>query len=402
MAFSPAPIWAGQWLFVDDDGQYRVGSCTFNRGIHPTIDAPSFPVSQLFPNDPTGAKGAYLTWRYGDTTDDLIAAAMWAVFHYYAQDGAGTRRAFNGAAPLIPSLTMIAAASGSDAIQTVAVALDAEAAAFADEWTISVRLSVDGQIYATVTTGSQPIAGATVTLLMSGQDSPATVQTDPSGHARSAMPVVPGVMTVAASTAAPGLAAVYRGSPAGPDPHGAQRLVTGGPPRIISATATVEVLIPPTTTTTTHHDDDPTHHDHHDDDPCDHHHHDPDDDPIHHDDNDNTACGSDHHLDGSSNDGGDDTSAVDHGSRHCSDRRGPAARSRRTAAPDRQGLRPHLLPGHLAARGRDRHRRCRQPALPKPQRRSRPDRLRDGHDMTTPGPTHCRPAFGNSHLHSMG
>src|SRR5207342_1637877 len=138
VAFSPAPIWAGQWLFVDESGQYRVGSCTFNRGIHPTIDAPSFPVSQLFPNDPTGAKGAYLTWRYGDTTDNLMASAMWAVFHYYAQDSAGTRRAFNAVAPLIPSLGMIAGASGSDALQTVAIALDAEANKYAGEWALSV------------------------------------------------------------------------------------------------------------------------------------------------------------------------------------------------------------------------------------------------------------------------
>jgi LPXTG-motif cell wall-anchored protein len=250
VGFSPAPIWAGQWLFVDEAGQYRVGSCTFNRGIHPTIDAPSFPVSQRFPNDPTGAKGAYLTWRYGDTTDNLTAAAMWAVFHYYAQDAAGTRRAFNGAAPLIPSLTMIAAASGSEAIQTVATALDAEAAAFSGEWTISVTLQVDGQIAVAVAAGTQPIAGATVTLLLSGQDLPTTVVTDAGGSASARMPAAPGVMTVVASTSAPGLAAVYRGSPAGPDPQGAQRLVTGGPPGVISNTATVEVPIPTTTTPT--------------------------------------------------------------------------------------------------------------------------------------------------------
>ncbi|HEX3090068.1 MAG TPA: hypothetical protein VHQ23_15550 [Ilumatobacteraceae bacterium] len=257
VAFSPAPIWAGQWLFIDESGQYRVGSCTFNRGIHPTIDAPSFPVSQLFPNDPTGAKGAYLTWRYGDTTDNLTASAMWAVFHYYAQDSAGTRRAVNATAPLIPSLDMIAGASGSDALQTVAIALDAEANTYAGEWAISVSLGTDGQIDVAVVAGAQPVAGAAVNLLMSGQDAPTTVFTDAVGSAHSTMPVVPGAMTVVASTSAPGTAAVYRGSPAGPDPQGAQRLVTGGPPRPISATATTDVPIPttttvaPTTTTTT-------------------------------------------------------------------------------------------------------------------------------------------------------
>ena len=140
VAFSPGPIWAGQWLFVDESGQFRVGSCTFNRGIHPTIDFPSAVVTQTFPNDPTGAKGAYLTWRYGDTTDDLTAAAMWAVFHYYAQDGAGTRRAANGAAALVPSLDMVARASGRDDIQARAIELDAEANRFAGTWALSVAV----------------------------------------------------------------------------------------------------------------------------------------------------------------------------------------------------------------------------------------------------------------------
>jgi hypothetical protein len=251
VAFSPAPIWAGQWLFRDELGQFRVGSCTFNRGIHPNIDSPSAVVAQQFPNDPTGAKGAYLTWGYGDTTDNLMAAAMWAVFHYYAQDDAGTRRAANGAMALVPSLDMVAQASGRDDVQALAIALDAEAALFAGTWTISATVDLAGQIEVHVLAGTQPVLGARVTLLMSGQDSPTTVETDTAGSARATMPVAFGTMTVVATTSSPGPAAVYRGSPAGPDPQGAQRLVTGGPPNIISATATVDVPVPPTTTTTT-------------------------------------------------------------------------------------------------------------------------------------------------------
>ena len=251
VAFSPGPIWAGQWLFRDQVGQFRVGSCTFNRGIHPNIDSPSAIVAQQFPNDPTGAKGAYLTWGYGDTTDDLTAAAMWAIFHYYAQDDAGTRRAANGAMALVPSLDMIASASGRDDIQALAIRLDAEASQFAESWTISATIDTAGQIEVRVFAGTQPVLGAQVTLLMSGQDSPTTVETDTAGLARATMTVVPGTMTVVATTSSPGPAVVYRGSPAGPDPQGAQRLVTGGPPRIISATATVDVPVPPAVTTTT-------------------------------------------------------------------------------------------------------------------------------------------------------
>ncbi|MEO8267276.1 MAG: hypothetical protein ABI706_17380 [Ilumatobacteraceae bacterium] len=249
--FSPGLIWAGQWLFADESGQFRVGSCTFNRGIHPTIDAPSFPVAQLFPNDPTGAKGAYLTWRYGDTTDDMVAAGMWAVFHYYAQDSAGTRRSVNGGAPLIPSLGMIVRASGRDDLQTVAMALDAEATRFAGQWNIAVGLGIDGAIDVGVVSGVEPVAGAIVTLLVSGQDAPIAATTDDAGLAHATMPVTVGTMTVVAATPAPGPVAVYRGTPAGPDPFGAQRLVTQGPPGVVSVTATVDVPPPPTTTTTT-------------------------------------------------------------------------------------------------------------------------------------------------------
>ena len=250
VAFSPGPIWAGQWLFVDEQGQFRVGSCTFNRGIHPTIDAPSFPVPQSFPNDPTGAKGAYLTWRYGDTTDNLTAAAMWAVLHYYAQDSAGTRRASTPLVPLIPSLQTVSEASGRDDIENLAIALDAEAMRFAGEWVVAATLGLDGAIVVALTAGGAPVADIGVTLLMSGQDEPAVVTTDADGVARATMPVVTGTMTVVASVSVPGPAVVYRGTPAGPDPNGAQRLVTGGAPRIVSATATVDVPIPTTTTTT--------------------------------------------------------------------------------------------------------------------------------------------------------
>ncbi len=251
VAFSPGPIWAGQWLFVDEAGQFRVGSCTFNRGIHPTIDALSTIVVQQFPNDPTGAKRAYLTWRYGDTTDNLTAAAMWAVFHYYAHDGAGTNRAVSGTAPLVPSLMMLARASGRDDLQALALQLDAEATRFAGEWTLTATIDVAGHIETTLAVSGRPLAGGMVTLLMSGQDDPTTLETDADGIARSTMPVAPGAMTVVASTPAPGPALVYRGKPAGPDPHGAQNLVTGGAPQVLSATATVEVPIPTTTSTTT-------------------------------------------------------------------------------------------------------------------------------------------------------
>ena len=116
---------------------------------------------QQFPNDPTGAKGAYLTWGYGDTTDNLTAAAMWAVFHYYAQDAAGTRRAVNGEAPLIPSLDMVARASGRDGRPAAGDRVSTpRPRQFAGEWVIAATVDLAGQIDVTVFAGTQPVLGA--------------------------------------------------------------------------------------------------------------------------------------------------------------------------------------------------------------------------------------------------
>ncbi|MEA3185080.1 MAG: hypothetical protein QOJ74_1557, partial [Ilumatobacteraceae bacterium] len=222
---------------------------TFNRGIHPTIDVPSAVVPHAFPNDPTGAKAGYLSWRYGDTTDNLTAAAMWAVLHYYAQDAAGTRRASNAVAPLVPSLDMIGRASGRDDIQALAIALDAEASSFAGERAIAATIDIGGHINVTLTAGGRPVADAPITVLLSGHDELVSLRTDGNGVAGTVMSVSPGVMTVVATSPAPGQALVYRGRPAGPDPHGAQNLVTAGTPRVVSGTASIEVPMPSTTTT---------------------------------------------------------------------------------------------------------------------------------------------------------
>ena len=166
VAFSPVPIWAGQWLFVDEIGQFRVGSCTFNRGIHPTIDAPSSLVAQSVPNDPTGAKGAYLTWRYGDTTDrshgssDVGGVPLLRRKTAPARGGrrmARCRSCHRSAWSLKPAVR--------DDIQALAVQLDAEADRLAGPWAISVALGTDGGIDVSAHGRRRAVAGATVTLL---------------------------------------------------------------------------------------------------------------------------------------------------------------------------------------------------------------------------------------------
>ena len=253
---SPFPIWAGQWLFADESGQFRVGSCTLNRGVHPTITEPSSVVGQSFPNDPGGALGAYLTWRYGDTTDNLTAAAMWVVFHYYAQDAAGTTRSPSGSAPLVPSLDMVGRASGRADLQQRVNEIEGEARRFAAPWELTADVSEVGSVGVSVRvllrvslrSGSVPIEGATVTVFVGGVDDPLALITGADGSASASIAAVAGRLTIAATAAGPGGALVYRGTPAAPDPQGAQTLVTGGEPVLLRAIAAVDIPEPPTTT----------------------------------------------------------------------------------------------------------------------------------------------------------
>jgi hypothetical protein len=235
--------WAGQWLFIDETGQYRVGSCTFNLGTHPNVTDPSHPVEQAFPNDPTGALGAYLTWRYGDTTDALTAAAMWVVLHFYAQDAGGSSFADPGSAPLVPSLSRVAAASGRSDLQQRAVDLHAEAQRFAGSWTLEASVTGDGAVTIAVRSGDEPVAGHPVTVdagdttvvLITGDDGTATVE----------LPVAPGLLAITASAESPGPLVVYRGTPVGPDSNGAQTLATAGDPVVLHATTEVDIPFPP-------------------------------------------------------------------------------------------------------------------------------------------------------------
>ncbi|MEQ1700649.1 MAG: hypothetical protein ABMA25_11080, partial [Ilumatobacteraceae bacterium] len=182
VANSPFKIWAGQWLFVDQHGQYRVGSCTLNRGVHPTILSPSSPVPQTLPNDPGGARTAYLTWKYGDTPDNLTAAALWAVFHYYAQDAAGSNRASSATAPLVPRLDGLAADSGRADLQAKAIALHDEAVGFSGAWSLALELQPDGTAAATLLAGATPVPGQEISVLVSGSDAAITATTGTDGR----------------------------------------------------------------------------------------------------------------------------------------------------------------------------------------------------------------------------
>lgn len=245
---SPFPLWAGQWLFVDDTGQYRMGTCTFNRGTHPTVLVPSKPVAQFFPNDPGGLKAGYLLWRHGATTDPLVAAGLWAVLHHYTLDAAGSNRSADPAAPLVPRLDGLAAATGRADLQATALALDAEARAMSAPWTLQVHVDrTSGSVTATLLAGIRPVPGRSVTILVSGDDVSRSATTGMDGRATVAVPLPQGAVAVAVTSDAPGPVQVYRGSPAAPNPLGAQTLAVAGAPRVLRAVTSLDAL-PPTTT----------------------------------------------------------------------------------------------------------------------------------------------------------
>ena len=254
VARSPKPIWAGQWLLLDETGVVRIGTCVFNRGIHPTVDHPSTPITQQFPNDASGGKRAYLAWRYGAATDDLTAAAMWAVAHYYAQDSAGSNRAINPSLPLVPALAQVAEMSGRQDLEDAALALDAEATRFSAPFAMTVEVQADGRGALHLRSGEAAIGGATVVLRVTGaafddDATTTTLTTDSGGDATFEVVGPPQRIDVAAETMAPGPAQVYRAAPADPVGYLPQTLLTAGHAATIRATATVTLEAPATTTT---------------------------------------------------------------------------------------------------------------------------------------------------------
>jgi hypothetical protein len=244
------PIWAGQYLFVDETGGFHRGTCVFNLGTHPLIDDPSYPVALDLPRDPDGRRAGYLLWRYGSTADDLTAAAVWAVMHYYARDAGGSKRSQPASAPLVPSLDMLAAATGRADLQERALALAAEADRLFGLWTVDLTLAPDGTASLRLLAEATPVPAFPIELFVSGSDTPLSVTTGDDGTATVTVPLpLSGTVTVAAVVDAPGRPAGYRGTPAVPSERGAQTLATAGAEVQLTVSATLEVTppsVPPT------------------------------------------------------------------------------------------------------------------------------------------------------------
>ena len=255
VASSTSAIWAGQWLFTDDRGLPRLGMCTFNRGGHPRSDVPAVLVSQGFPNDPSGTKRAYLTWRYGATTDNNTAAALWAVFHYYAQDAAGSNRSTDPTSALVPALGVISENTGSQSLEDAAIRLDREAERLSPAFTIEVVLEGDSHGVATVTSGGSPVPDVAVVLDVAGGafrggSTPLAARTDGNGRVVFGLIDVEASVTVTATAPVAGASQVYLAPSVQPG-MSPQTLITSGPPLSISAVARAVPPVPDSTTTTT-------------------------------------------------------------------------------------------------------------------------------------------------------
>jgi len=240
------PIWAGQYLFVDEAGEFHRGTCVFNLGTHPLIDDPSYPVALDLPRDPDGRRAGYLLWRYGSTADDLTAAAVWAVMHYYARDAGGGKRSQPASAALVPSLDMLAAATGRADLQERALALADEAERLFGLWTLDLNLAPDGTATVRLLAEANPVPAFPIELFVSGSDTPLTLTSGEDGIATATVPLpLSGTVTVAAVVDAPGRPVGYRGTPVVPSERGAQTLATAGAQVQVTVSATLEVT-PPT------------------------------------------------------------------------------------------------------------------------------------------------------------
>lgn len=220
-----APMWAGQWLFRDGNGVVRVGIAASDVGAHPTTLDRAQSAPRQFPGDPGGGRLAFLAWKYGDTTDDLTAAALWVLIRHYAGDAL-----FGGA------LANVAAMTGRDDLQRRVDELDFEAGWCAQPWSLSATTSTGdddpSRLVVTLRSGAGPVPGRTISVLVSGLDRPLVATTGTDGSATVAVPsgvgqVDLGTATVVVTTEAPGPAVLYRSSP---EPSGVamQNVLTAG------------------------------------------------------------------------------------------------------------------------------------------------------------------------------
>lgn len=282
--FGASESWAGNLrLFTghDHSGEAIIGYCIqrgldYPRGTDPEFADANSGFAQI--GDVPAQRGvpeadrqalAYLLWRYGPTTDDRTAAAMFLLTHLLAAD------------PDFGSTTLDATVLGPDwpepeAVRARAAEILGEARARRGPWTLDVTVTPDppaaaGRATATATLAGPggPIGGVEVALTFAGSvDDAVVLQTGDDGRVSRAVDVPgvevsdsgdvdrvddasedPGVdvttheVEVTATVAAtPGGYRVFHGRP------GTQQVITDagdGPPLTEMAAASITVVPPP-------------------------------------------------------------------------------------------------------------------------------------------------------------
>lgn len=177
--------WAGQYHVTTSAGHW-LAYCLRDDLGHP-IDT-SDGVLTTYVNkagNPVKFSAAYnyVLWKWGDTSDDNIAAAVWVLGHYYAQDVTDSNNI------LVPDLTN---PTQNSTVNSLVTSMNAEAQSKRGPWSISLSMPVPVGWGGASTPGSLTIKGAgggvipNVSVSLSavgGTVTPSVVTTDNSGVA---------------------------------------------------------------------------------------------------------------------------------------------------------------------------------------------------------------------------
>jgi uncharacterized repeat protein (TIGR01451 family) len=200
--------WMGQYAVQTSGGsQWWMTYCLRDDQSHPNVTSDGTIVPTLI--DINGApvtlnpKYSYVTWKWGDTSDNNEASAVWMLGHYYAQDVTGSGNV------IVPNLN----ASNNATINALAQAMDTEAGFFVGSWTVNFNLNVPPAWTGSSTSGTLtllsgagvPLQNTVVNLSATGGSvSPSSVTTNASGQATFTYSSTGGVVTVNGSVSGPG------------------------------------------------------------------------------------------------------------------------------------------------------------------------------------------------------
>lgn len=233
--------WMGQYSVRTTATSWWLTYCLRDDLGHPIVTSNGTIMSNLIDkNGNTVAltpKYSYILWKWGDTSDNNRAAAVWMLGHYYAKDRTDSGHI------IVPNLN----ASSSSTVNSLAQSMDAEAATQYGAWKLTVNAptppgwsgsSTPGNVMLKSATNAA-IAGATVTLSASGGTvTPSSGTTNASGILNFSFTSSGGPVTITANVASSPATYKIINPPGGAD----QYVGSSGGNRALSANRTAEPL----------------------------------------------------------------------------------------------------------------------------------------------------------------